>query len=516
MTVSSVVFDAYGTLFDVAAAARRAAAEPDCAVLADCWPELAARWRQKQLEYTWLRAITGYHSDFARVTRDALDWTLEAAGIDGAGGLADRLMALYDRLDAYPEVPAMLAALRESGIRTAILSNGTPAMLDAALDSAGLAGAFDAVLSVEQAGTYKPAAAVYDLVEDRTGAPPGETLYVSANGWDVFSAGAYGFRTLWINRSGAPKERIPVDPEFTLPDLSGLPGLVAGKLAEPRPRPPEPLYFQASDGLRLAYRDEGSGTPLLCLAGLSRNMADFDFVARDFADRARIIRLDTRGRGASDHDPDYLNYNLLREGRDALDLLDHLGIEKAAILGTSRGGLIALVLARGHGERLTGVCLNDIGPAINPEGLAFIFGYLGVLPSYRSYEEAADGLVVTTATRFPGVPRSRWRLHAERVWQETPEGLALRYDKNLRRSLLEQSATGTIEDLWPFFDALAGKPVGLIRGEHSDILSAETAAEMRRRRPDMIYAEVPRRGHVPFLDERESRHAVGAFLQAVG
>ena len=516
MTVSSVVFDTYGTLFDVTAAARRAAAEPAYAALADRWSAAAATWRQKQLEYTWLRAITGYHSDFQRVTRDALDWTLETEGLAETPELADRLMALYGALDPFPEVPAMLAALRQAGLRTAILSNGTPAMLGSALASAGIAEAFDAVLSVEEVGVYKPAAAIYDLVEDRTGAAPGETLYVSANGWDVCSAAAYGFRTLWVNRSGAAPDRIPVDPEFTAPDLSGLPGLLAGQLAQPRSAPPEPQHFLASDGLRLAYRDEGHGTPVLCLAGLTRNMADFDFVARDFADRARIIRLDTRGRGASDFDPDYLNYNLLREGRDALDLLDHLGIEKAAILGTSRGGLVSLMLARGHPERLAGVCLNDIGPAIDPEGLAYIFSYLGIVPTYRTIEEAADGFVASTAARFPGVPRSRWRLHAERIWRETPDGLALRYDANLRKSLMEQSATGTVEDLWPFFNSLAGKPVALIRGQNSDILSPETAAEMRRRRPDLIYSEVPRRGHVPFLDEREARQAIGSFIDALG
>ena len=515
MTVSSVVFDAYGTLFDIAAAARHAATEPEFAVLAGRWPALAAGWRQKQLEYTWLRAVTGYHRDFARVTRDALDWTLDAEGLAATPGLADRLIALYDQLDAFPEVPATLAALKAAGTHTAILSNGTPGMLAAAVGSAGLADGFDAVLSVEEAGIYKPASAVYDMVERRTGVAPGNTLYVSANGWDVHSAAAYGFRTLWVNRAAAARDRLPVDPEFTAADLAGLPALLAGPLARPRPSPPEPLYFHASDGLRLAYRDEGSGPVLLCLAGLTRNMADFDFVARDFADRARIIRLDTRGRGASDFDPDYLNYNLIRESRDALDLLDHLGIAKAAILGTSRGGLIALMLARAHGDRLTGVCLNDIGPAIDPEGLAFIFSYLGVMPTYRTYEEAADAFVTSTAARFPGVPRSRWRLHAERIWVETAEGLGLRYDRNLRRSLMEQSATGTVEDLWPFFDSLEGKPLALIRGANSDILGAQTVAEMRRRRPDLIYAEVPRRGHVPFLDESEAQAAIAQFLKAL-
>ena len=515
MPLSCVVFDAYGTLSDVASAARKAAEDPAGPDLSARWPQLAARWRQKQLDYTWLRAATGHHADFAQVTREALDWTLDAEGLAGTPGLADRLMALYDRLDAFPEVPAVLRALKAAGLRTAILSTGTPAMLDAALTAAGLAGAVDHVLSVEAAGVFKPDRRVYALATAATGVAAGETLYVSANGWDAASAAAYGFRSLWVNRDGAPQDRLPDAPEFTAPDLAALPDLVAAERARPRPARPAPQHFTTGDGLRLAYRDEGAGTPVLCLAGLTRNMADFDFVARDFADRARIIRLDTRGRGESDFDPQYLNYNIVREGQDALELLDHLGLDRAAMLGTSRGGLIGLLLAQSHPDRLTGLCLNDIGPVIEPAGLAFIFSYLGVTPTHADHEAAADALVASTAATFPGVPRARWRLHAERIWRETGSGLALRYDANLRQSLIEQSATGAITDLWPLFDALAGKPVALIRGQHSDILSAATAAEMARRRPDLIHAEVPRRGHVPFLDEPESQAVIAAFLEAL-
>ena len=128
-------------------------------------------------------------------------------------------------------------------------------------------------------------------------------------------------------------------------------------------------FFKTADGLRLAYDDTGSGTPLLCLAGLTRNRSDFDFVRRDFRDRARIIRLDSRGRGESDFDDDWRNYSVVQEALDALALLDHLGLEKTAILGTSRGGLIAMTLAPQHRDRLLGICLNDIGPALDPAGL---------------------------------------------------------------------------------------------------------------------------------------------------
>lgn len=273
------------------------------------------------------------------------------------------------------------------------------------------------------------------------------------------------------------------------------------------------MHFAADDGLRLAYDDQGQGQVLLCLAGLTRNMDDFEPVVDQFADRARILRLDTRGRGGSDHDPDFMNYNLIREGRDALDLLDHLGVARAAILGTSRGGLIAMMLAAGHKDRLSGVCLNDVGPMIEPRGLAYIMDYLGKRPGYGDYDAAAAALGLKMAARFPGVSHAQWRIYARRLWDAAPDGLTLRYDPQLRHAFAEQSATGALPDLWPLFDALAGLPVALIRGANSDLLSGDTAAEMQRRRPDMIYAQVPDRGHVPFLDEPDSIAAIAAFLE---
>ncbi|SIO54099.1 Pimeloyl-ACP methyl ester carboxylesterase [Rhodovulum sp. ES.010] len=271
--------------------------------------------------------------------------------------------------------------------------------------------------------------------------------------------------------------------------------------------------FAADDGLRLAYDDRGEGTPLLCLAGLTRNMDDFEPVVERFAERARIIRLDTRGRGGSDHDPDFMNYNLIREGRDALNLLDHLGLARAAILGTSRGGLIAMTLAAGHRDRLSGICLNDIGPMIDPKGMGYIMSYLGRRPGLADHDAAAEKLQAKMAEGFPGVSRAQWRAVSRRCWDEAEDGLALRYDPRLRNAVAEASATGAMPDLWPLFDALKGLPLALIRGANSDILSPGTAAEMRRRRPDMIYAEVADRGHVPFLDEPESVAAIAAFLE---
>jgi len=226
MTVSICVFDAYGTLFDVAAAARAAASEPGGAALAESWPALAATWRDKQLQYTWLRAITGAHADFRQVTEEALDYALEAEGLAEAG-LRARLLALYDELAAYPEVPAMLRALRAAGLRCAILSNGAPGMLAAAVASAGIGDELDRVISVEEVGVFKPDSRVYDLVGAHYGTAPGEVLFVSANGWDAAAAAGYGFGTVWVNRAGAPVDRLPWRPAHVLGDLSALPDLAA-------------------------------------------------------------------------------------------------------------------------------------------------------------------------------------------------------------------------------------------------------------------------------------------------
>lgn len=225
MPVTTCVFDAYGTLFDVAAAARAAAAEPGAGALASSWQALAEDWRQKQLAYSWLRAVAGDHADFWTVTQDALDWSLERHGLDGDAALRARLLALYRELEAYAEVPAMLSALKERGLSTAILSNGSPGMLSDAVASAGIGGLLDDCLSVESVGVFKPARAVYDLVGGRFGTTPDQVLFVSSNGWDAAAAAAYGFVTLWVNRRGDPVDRLPGRPAHVLPDLTGVPAL---------------------------------------------------------------------------------------------------------------------------------------------------------------------------------------------------------------------------------------------------------------------------------------------------
>ena len=227
MPITTCIFDAYGTLFDVAAAAREAAEEPGNAALKPVWQKLAQDWRLKQLQYTWLRAVAGAHTDFWHVTQDGLDWAMEASGLGHDAALRARLLALYFELSAYPEVPEMLATLKARGLNTGILSNGEPKMLAGAVDSAGVGGSLDAVLSVEDVGVFKPHAKVYDMVGAHFGVEKSAVLFVSSNGWDAACAAGYGFATAWVNRAGEPVDRLPWKPQHILRDLTSIPELAA-------------------------------------------------------------------------------------------------------------------------------------------------------------------------------------------------------------------------------------------------------------------------------------------------
>jgi 2-haloacid dehalogenase len=218
--IHACVFDAYGTLFDFASAARACRD-----VLGDNMAPLTALWRDKQLQYTWLRAAQGLHADFWQVTGDALDFTLEAMRID-APGLRDRLMNCYLALETFPEVPDVLERLKAGGMRTAILSNGSPMMLQAAVSRARLDGLLDAVLSVEEAGVYKPSPKVYQLVLDQFGVEAAAISFQSSNAWDAYAASAFGMKVVWCNRYGQPRERLPGAPDFEIQTLRDLPALV--------------------------------------------------------------------------------------------------------------------------------------------------------------------------------------------------------------------------------------------------------------------------------------------------
>ncbi len=269
--------------------------------------------------------------------------------------------------------------------------------------------------------------------------------------------------------------------------------------------------FTTSDGLGIAYLDEGnrSGLPVLCIPGLTRNLADFNPIAGPLTD-VRLVRITCRGRGDSDRDPDYRNYSVPVEARDCLELLDHLAIDRAAVLGTSRGGLIAMYLALTARNRIAGVLLNDIGPVLEPEGLDLIFDYLGKQPGHGNLDEYVEDLA-TRSKGFAGVRRERWEELARSTVIKTSSGLRINYDPRLRDAVLGQSMDAF--DPWAWFRALDQLPTALVRGANSELLSRETASRMRELRPDMVFAEVPDRGHVPFLDEPESIAAVRQWLE---
>ena len=218
--IRACVFDAYGTLFDFASAARGCRND-----IGDDFDKLTVLWRDKQLQYTWLRAVQNRHADFWQVTGDALDFTLETLGLQRAE-LRERLMALYLALDAFPEVPALLPRLKGAGLCLAILSNGTPSMLGAIVTNAKLDGVFDAVLSVEEVGIYKPDRRVYQLAVDRLGIPKERICFLSSNAWDAYAASAFGMQVVWCNRYGQRRERLPGNPNDEISSLAELPALI--------------------------------------------------------------------------------------------------------------------------------------------------------------------------------------------------------------------------------------------------------------------------------------------------
>lgn len=262
-------------------------------------------------------------------------------------------------------------------------------------------------------------------------------------------------------------------------------------------------FFHSDDGLSLFYQihNKEKGRPVLCLSGLTRNSDDFEFLLPHLENHC-VITMDYRGRGRSDYTQNYRSYTVATEAKDALSLLNHLAIPKASIIGTSRGGLIAMGLAKTAPERLAAVVLNDIGPDIEAEGLARIFDYLGKNPPYKTYDEATQALLA----RVPGfddVSESQWRRHAQHLWKLETDGLKNRYDPKLKDALLESASQGQ-PDLWPYFQCLNKISTGLIRGQNSDLLTMETVEKMRLAAPNLIFKNVPDRGHCPFLDEGNS------------
>lgn len=278
----------------------------------------------------------------------------------------------------------------------------------------------------------------------------------------------------------------------------------------------EDVFYESSDGLRLYARDYTHSSPrgtVLCMHGLTRNSADFARVCEALNDDYRLIAVDQRGRGRSDYDPNPANYNPQTYVRDMFTLLDHLGLDEVFAIGTSMGGVISMVMSTVNAGRFRGVVLNDIGPVIDPAGLERIRGYVGQLPPVHTWEDAAAQVRATNAVAFPDYDDADWLAFARNVYREDADGRpVLAYDTAIAESV---SSSNVPVDLWPAFDAMAGIPVLVVRGEHSDILAPACVEEMQRRRPDVVAAEIPKRGHAPMLDEPEALGAIRAFLDGL-
>ena len=215
-----IVFDAYGTLLDVDAAAREAAAEPGMEALKENWLPIAKGWRERQLRYSWLCSMMGKYEDFWELTTRALDATLEEHALASDYNIRNRLLSLYSELSAYDEVPEVLANLKADGHRLAVLSNASPSMLEKAVEAAGISEWFDELLSVDVLKCYKPTPVVYQLVTERFSCKPSEVTFFSSNNWDVSGAGAFGFKTIWVNRTGVAWDNLPGKPNSIISSIS--------------------------------------------------------------------------------------------------------------------------------------------------------------------------------------------------------------------------------------------------------------------------------------------------------
>ena len=274
-------------------------------------------------------------------------------------------------------------------------------------------------------------------------------------------------------------------------------------------------HFTTADGITIQFRDYGTaraGRPaVLCLPGLTRNSRDFAEIAALLAPAHRVICPDTRGRGLSDRDPNWQNYHPGTYVQDALQLLDHLGLDQVVVIGTSMGGLMAMMMAATVPHRLAGVVLNDVGPVVAPEGLQRIQGYVGKTAAVASWDQAVAQVRAINAPFYPDYADADWLGMARKLYRDGPDGAPTAdYDPDIARGLAEGSAVPP--DLWPLFQALGDIPTLALRGEMSDILSAETLAEMATRHPSMTAVTVANRGHAPMLDEPDARDAIVAFL----
>ena len=275
--------------------------------------------------------------------------------------------------------------------------------------------------------------------------------------------------------------------------------------------------WNSPDGLRLHYRDYDGPherPPILCIPGLTRNARDFEPVADRFAGEWRVIVVDLRGRGSSEHDPNPDNYVPQVYAADLLKLLDQLGIADAVFVGTSLGGIVTMVMAKRDVERIAGALLNDIGPEIDPRGLARIASHVGKPVDYADFAELARDLATRNGDTFPDYTPEQWDKFARCLASEQDGRVRFDYDMAIANGF-EASRSAPPADIWPYYCALAGRPVTLLRGELSDLLEEKVAQRMASEIPDVELVTIPRVGHAPALDEPESLAAIERLLARV-
>jgi pimeloyl-ACP methyl ester carboxylesterase len=273
-------------------------------------------------------------------------------------------------------------------------------------------------------------------------------------------------------------------------------------------------YFVGRDGLRLHYRDYAGSAdkaPLLCLPGLTRNSRDFAALAERYSPRFRVLALDFRGRGLSDRDPIPARYIPPTYAADAIELLDRLRIERAIFVGTSLGGLVTMAVALTTPQRIAGAILNDIGPELGQVGLDRIQGYVGKSERFGSWDEAARAIATSQAQVFPGYGHEDWLATARRNCREQDGRIVFDYDMAIG-DVFEAAGPRPKIDMWPLFLALAQKPLLVVRGQLSELLSVETLEKMRKAAPDTEFAQISNVGHAPMLDEPEAFAAIDRFL----
>lgn len=274
------------------------------------------------------------------------------------------------------------------------------------------------------------------------------------------------------------------------------------------------VRFTSRDGLSLYYRDYGSASdavPVLCLPGMTRNSKDFEDLAPHLARTRRVLAADLRGRGRSDSDPNIKNYNARTYADDLWQLLDHAGAAHVAVVGTSLGGILAMLLATQKPGRIRGAVLNDIGPVLEPAGLERISDYVNDAPQVSTWDQAADAVRAANAAFYPGFGPDDWAKFARRVFVEDQDG-GLRPDCDPGVGKAMQAAGGGPTEMWPVFEGLKPIPALVLRGELSDLLSEDGVDRMVEQKPDLQRVTIPRRGHVPDLSEPESLAAIDAFF----